>query len=273
MAVEVEIWTDINCPFCYLGKRRFEEALAAFPHREQVRVVHKSFELDPTLPKDLSAPVTPHIAEKYGISEAQAAANERGLGAQAEAMGLTYQTSGRDFGNSFDIHRLLHFALEQGKQEAMLDALYAANLAEEQALFGNAERLVRVAVNAGFDEVAVRAVLDDPNAYADAVRGDEADAARLGARGVPFFVLDGPDVGDLDAVLFHDAGAEVDQALGVAAGGGSFQGAVDEQGAEVGEICHGFTVSAFDAGRGVDRRILAATSSQITARAMTRPDR
>ncbi|GAB4587176.1 DsbA family oxidoreductase [Nocardia sp. IFM 10818] len=190
MAVEVEIWTDINCPFCYLGKRRFEEALDAFPHRDQVRVVHKSFELDPTLPKDLSAPVTPHIAEKYGISEAQAAANERGLGAQAEAMGLTYQTSGRDFGNSFDMHRLLHFALEQGKQEAMLDALYAANFAEEQALFGDAERLVRVAVDAGFEETAVRAVLDDPNAYADAVRADEAEAARLGARGVPFFVLD-----------------------------------------------------------------------------------
>ncbi|MEC3919724.1 DsbA family oxidoreductase [Nocardia sp. CDC160] len=190
MAVQVEIWTDINCPFCYLGKRRFEEALAAFPHRDEVTVVHKSFELDPTLPRDHSDAVVPHIAEKYGISEAQAAANERGIGAQAEAMGLTYLTSGRDFGNSFDMHRLLHFAHEQGKQEQLLDALYAANFAQEEPLFGDAERLVRVAVSAGFEESAVRAVLDDPNAYADAVRADEAEAAQLGARGVPFFVLD-----------------------------------------------------------------------------------
>ncbi|MFE3228786.1 DsbA family oxidoreductase [Nocardia sp. NPDC059228] len=190
MAVQVEIWTDINCPFCYLGKRRFEEALEAFPHRDAVSVVHRSFELDPTLPRDHSDAVVPHIAEKYGISEAQAAANERGIGAQAEAVGLPYLTSGRDFGNSFDMHRLLHFALEQGKQEHLLDALYAANFAEAEPLFGDAERLVRVAVSAGFDEAAVREVLADPEAYADAVRADEAEAARLGARGVPFFVLD-----------------------------------------------------------------------------------
>lgn len=190
MAVQVEIWTDINCPFCYLGKRRFEEALQAFPHKDAVEVVHRSFELDPSLPKDHSDAVVPHIAEKYGISEAQAAANERGIGAQAEAMGLTYVTEGRDFGSSFDMHRLLHFALAQGKQEALLDALYAANFAERQPLFGDSERLVRVAVDAGFEESAVRAVLDDPEAFAAEVRADEAEAARLGARGVPFFVLD-----------------------------------------------------------------------------------
>ncbi|MFE2998918.1 DsbA family oxidoreductase [Nocardia sp. NPDC059246] len=190
MAVQVEIWTDINCPFCYLGKRRFEEALEAFPHRDAVSVVHRSFELDPTLPRDHSDAVVPHIAEKYGISEAQAAANERGIGAQAEAVGLPYLTSGRDFGNSFDMHRLLHFALEKGKQEQLLDALYAANFAEEEPLFGDTERLVRVAVSAGFDEAAVREVLAAPEAYADAVRADEAEAAQLGARGVPFFVLD-----------------------------------------------------------------------------------
>ncbi|MFI1918645.1 DsbA family oxidoreductase [Nocardia sp. NPDC020380] len=190
MAVQVEIWTDINCPFCYLGKRRFEEALAAFPHRDGVQVVHRSFELDPTLPRDHSDAVVPHIAEKYGISEAQAAANERGIGAQAEAMGLTYRIEGRDFGSSFDMHRLLHYALAQGRQEALLDALYAANFAEDAPLFGDTDRLVQVAGGAGFDETEVRAVLNDPEAYADAVRADEAEAARLGARGVPFFVLD-----------------------------------------------------------------------------------
>src|SRR5690349_15346003 len=120
MAVQVEIWTDINCPFCYLGKRRFEQALAGFEHRDQVRVVHRSFELDPTLPAGHSGPVVAHIAEKYGISEAQAAANERGIAAQAQAVGLPYRTEGRDFGNSFDMHRLLHFALDRGRQDAVL---------------------------------------------------------------------------------------------------------------------------------------------------------
>ncbi|WP_067697640.1 DsbA family oxidoreductase [Nocardia jejuensis] len=190
MAVQVEIWTDINCPFCYLGKRRFEEALAEFPHRDAVQVVHKSFELDPTLPHGHSDAVVPHIAEKYGISEAQAAANERGIAAQAEAMGLTYRTDGRDFGSSFDMHRLLHWALELGRQEALLDALYAANFADDAPLFGDTERLVQVAVGAGFDDTQVRAVLADPDAYAEAVRADEREATRLGANGVPFFVLD-----------------------------------------------------------------------------------
>ncbi|MET8870929.1 DsbA family oxidoreductase [Nocardia sp. NPDC004604] len=190
MTVRVEIWTDINCPFCYLGKQRFEQALTDFPHRSEVEVVHRSFELDPTLPTDESGPVIAKIARKYGISEAQAAANERGIGAQAAEIGLPYLTEGRDYGNSFDMHRLLHFALADGRQDDLLDALYRANFAEEQSLFADHERLVRIAVAAGFDESAVRAVLADPNAYADAVRADEREAAQLGATGVPFFVFD-----------------------------------------------------------------------------------
>ncbi|WP_227982836.1 DsbA family oxidoreductase [Nocardia spumae] len=190
MAVQVEIWTDINCPFCYLGKRRFEQALAGFDHRDQVRVVHRSFELDPTLPADHSGPVVEHIAEKYGISPAQAAANERGIATQAEAAGLPYRTEGRDFGNSFDMHRLLHYALAQDRQDDLLDALYQSNFADEQPLFGNRERLAEVAASAGLDAAQVRAVLDDPEAYADDVRSDEQAAAQFGARGVPFFVFD-----------------------------------------------------------------------------------
>ncbi|MEV5649910.1 DsbA family oxidoreductase [Nocardia sp. NPDC052254] len=190
MAVQVEIWTDINCPFCYLGKRRFEQALAGFEHRDQVRVVHRSFELDPGLPAGHSGPVIEHIAEKYGISPAQAAANESGIAAQAQAAGLAYRTEGRDFGNSFDMHRLLHYALALGRQEDLLDALYLANFADERPLFGDRDRLAELAAAAGFDAAEVRAVLDDPEAYADDVRSDEQTAAQLGARGVPFFVFD-----------------------------------------------------------------------------------
>lgn len=188
--LQVEVWTDINCPFCYLGKARFTQALDAFAHRDDVEVIHRSFELDPGLASDASGPVVPKIAAKYGISEAQVEANERGIAAQAAEVGLPYVTSGRDYGSSFDMHRLLHFALEQGRQDVLLDALYAGNFAEQAPLFGDRGRLVEVAVAAGFGEADVRAVLDDPTAYADAVRADEAEAAALGATGVPFFVFD-----------------------------------------------------------------------------------
>lgn len=187
----VDIWTDVNCPFCYLGKARFTEALSDFAGRDGVSVVHRSFELDPTLPPETSGPVIDHIATKYGISTEQAAANERGLAAQAAELGLPYQSTGRDFGNSFDMHRLLHFAHTRGRQEVLLDALYAANFADERPVFGDRAALLRVAVDAGFDADEVRGVLDDPDAYAAEVRADEQQAAALGITGVPFFVFGG----------------------------------------------------------------------------------
>ncbi len=190
MSMTVNIWTDINCPFCYLGKQRFLDALADFDHRDDVTVVHRSFELDPTLAHDTTGSVEQYLASKYGISTEQARANEERLGAQATEMGLPYQTRDRDFGNSFDMHRLLQYARTIGKQEALVDALYAANFAAPQPLFGDRERLLDVAVEAGLDRTEVTRILDDPTAYADDVRRDEREAAELGATGVPFFVID-----------------------------------------------------------------------------------
>ncbi|MFC8387695.1 DsbA family oxidoreductase [Streptomyces sp. NPDC057238] len=178
------------CPWCYVGKARFEKALAAFPHREQVEVVHRSFELDPGRAKDDIQPVITMLTKKYGMSEAQAEAGEDNLGTQAAAEGLPYRTRGRDHGNTFDMHRLLHLAREQGRQVELLDLLYRANFAEERSVFNDDERLVELAGAAGLDTGAVRAVLADPKAYADEVRADEREAAELGANGVPFFVLD-----------------------------------------------------------------------------------
>jgi predicted DsbA family dithiol-disulfide isomerase len=188
--MRVEIWSDIACPWCYVGKARFEKALAAFPHREQVEVVHRSFELDPGRAKDDIQPVISMLTKKYGMSEAQAEAGEDNLGTQAAAEGLPYRTRGRDHGSTFDMHRLLHFAREQGRQVELLDLLYKANFAEERSVFGDGERLVELAGAAGLDAGAVREVLADPQAYADEVRADEREAAQLGANGVPFFVLD-----------------------------------------------------------------------------------
>ncbi|MFD9686900.1 DsbA family oxidoreductase [Kitasatospora sp. NPDC059088] len=186
--MRVEIWSDINCPWCYIGKARFERALAAFPHREEVEVVHRSFELDPDAPS-AARPLIPLLAAKYGLSLEQAEAAEARIAENARGEGLPYLDEGRDAANSFDMHRLLHFAAEHGRQAELLDALYRANFAEERSAF-DPGRLVELAVGAGLDGGAAAAVLADPEAYAEAVREDEATASAMGATGVPFFVLD-----------------------------------------------------------------------------------
>ncbi|MGW1951634.1 DsbA family oxidoreductase [Streptomyces sp. NPDC001920] len=189
--MRVEIWSDIACPWCYVGKARFDKALAAFPHRDQVEVVHRSFELDPGRAKGDVQPVITMLTKKYGMSAAQAQAGEDNLGAQAAAEGLEYRTQGRDHGSTFDMHRLLHLAKEQGRQDALIQVFYTANFAEERSVFTEGDqRLVELAVAAGLDADDARRVLADPDAYAEEVRADEREAAQLGATGVPFFVLD-----------------------------------------------------------------------------------
>ncbi|EDY43744.1 DsbA family oxidoreductase [Streptomyces sp. SPB074] len=188
--MRVEIWTDIACPWCYVGKARFERALDGFAHRAEVEVVHRSFELDPSFPKGQVVQVLPMIAKKYGVSEEQARQGEARLKENAEGEGLAYRTEGRDHGNTFDMHRLLHLAKDRGRQDALIDGLYRGNFAEERTVFEDHERLVGIAVAAGLDEAETRAVLADETAYAAEVRADEREAAELGANGVPFFVLD-----------------------------------------------------------------------------------
>ncbi|MGW2118510.1 DsbA family oxidoreductase [Streptomyces zhihengii] len=187
--MRVEIWSDIACPWCYIGKARFEKGLAAFAHREQVEVVHRSFELDPGRARGEVAPVVDMLAKKYGRTREEALAMEEHVASNARAEGLGYRTEGRDHGNTFDIHRLLHLAKARGRQDALLDLAYRANFAEERSVFDTAV-LARLGVEAGLAEDEVNAVLADPTAYADDVRADESEAAALGATGVPFFVLD-----------------------------------------------------------------------------------
>ncbi|MFD3541215.1 DsbA family oxidoreductase [Streptomyces sp. NPDC058662] len=187
--MRVEIWSDIACPWCYIGKARFTEGLAAFAHRDGVEVVFRSFELDPNSPRRATLPVVEMLAEKYGRTLDEARAMEEHVAAAARAEGLGYRTEGRDHGNTFDVHRLLHLAAARGRQEELLDLAYRANFAEERSVF-DPEVLVGLAVEAGLDEAEARAVLADGSAYADAVRADEREAAELGANAVPFFVLD-----------------------------------------------------------------------------------
>ncbi|XCM32906.1 DsbA family oxidoreductase [Streptomyces parvus] len=187
--MRVEIWSDIACPWCYIGKARFEKGLAEFAHRDEVEVVHRSFELDPSRAKGDTALVIDMLAEKYGRSREEAAAMEANVAANAQSEGLGYRTEGRDHGNTFDIHRLLHLAKARGRQDELLTLAYRANFAEERSVFDD-EVLGALAEEAGLAADEARAVLADPEAYADDVRTDEREAAELGANAVPFFVLD-----------------------------------------------------------------------------------
>ncbi|MFG3285813.1 DsbA family oxidoreductase [Streptomyces sp. NPDC048111] len=187
--MRVEIWSDIACPWCYIGKARFEKGLAAFAHRDDVEVVHRSFELDPNRPKGDIGPVIPMLAAKYGRTLEEARAMEANVASNAHAEGLGYLADGRDHGNTFDIHRVLHLAKARGRQSELLDLAYRTNFAEERSVFDPAV-LAEIAVAAGLDAEEVRTVIADENAYADAVRADEREAAELGANAVPFFVLD-----------------------------------------------------------------------------------
>ncbi|MEU1281092.1 DsbA family oxidoreductase [Streptomyces sp. NPDC005805] len=187
--MRVEIWSDIACPWCYIGKARFEQGLAAFAHADEVEVVHRSFELDPDRKRGDTAPVIDMLARKYGRTLDEARAMEEHVAANARAEGLGYRTEGRDHGSTFDIHRLLHLARARGRQDALLNLAYRANFAEERSVF-DPEVLVALGVEAGLDEAEVRGVLADHSAYAEEVRADEREAAALGATGVPFFVFD-----------------------------------------------------------------------------------
>ncbi|SDK62201.1 Predicted dithiol-disulfide isomerase, DsbA family [Glycomyces sambucus] len=187
--LRVDVWSDIACPWCYVGKARFDKAVEELSGKVAVEVRHRSFELDPNrAPGEVDA-VVPMIAKKYGISPAQAQANEYKLGELAKIEGLEYRTEGRDHGNTFDLHRLLHLASDRGLEAQVWQAFYAANFADEASIFERS-RVIEVAVAAGLDESEVVAVLDDPERYREAVRADEAEAAALGANGVPFFVID-----------------------------------------------------------------------------------
>ncbi len=187
--MRVEIWSDIACPWCYIGKARFEKGLAEFAHRDEVEVVHRSFELDPGRAKGETEQVVDMLAAKYGRTREEAASMEANVAANAQSEGLGYRTEGRDHGSTFDIHRLLHLAKARGRQDELLTLAYRANFAEERSVFDD-EVLVALAEEAGLEADEARAVLADPEAYADDVRTDEREAAELGANAVPFFVLD-----------------------------------------------------------------------------------
>jgi predicted DsbA family dithiol-disulfide isomerase len=186
--MHVEIWSDIACPWCYIGKRRFESALAAFEHRDDVTVTWRSFELDPGAPRERGVDGATHLAEKYGTSREQALAMHQRMTDVAAEEGLEFRFDRARGGNTFDAHRLLHLAAAHGAQDAMKERLMRAYLTEGEAI-GDPGTLERLAIDAGLPADEVRELLVGDR-FADEVRGDEHTAAQLGIHAVPFFVVD-----------------------------------------------------------------------------------
>jgi predicted DsbA family dithiol-disulfide isomerase len=186
--VNVEIWSDIACPWCFVGKRRFEAALAEFEHRDEVTVTWRSFELDPAAPHEQQGERAAHLAEKYGVSVERAREMEQSMAETAAGDGLAFDFDKARSGNTFDGHRLVHLADGHGLQDAMKERLFSAYL-EQGELISDHETLTRLAGEVGLpaDEVAQTLASDR---FAQDVRADERTAGSLGISGVPFFVVD-----------------------------------------------------------------------------------
>ena len=186
--MQVEIWSDVVCPWCAIGKRRFETALAGFEHRDEVEVRYRSFELDPTTPRSYEGNATQRLADKYGVPLEQARAMEQRVVDAAAGEGLAFDFDRARPGNTVDAHRLLHLAADRGRQAELKERLLLAYFAEGRAI-GDPDTLAGLAAEAGLDAAEARAVLDS-DAYLPEVREDQATARALGITGVPFFVLD-----------------------------------------------------------------------------------
>jgi predicted DsbA family dithiol-disulfide isomerase len=183
----VDIWSDVVCPWCYLGKRRFEAALADFEHRDAVQVHWHSFELDPNAGPASELPAAERLAGKYGMSVEDARARQTQLEQVAAAEGLEYHLDRTRGGNTFDAHRLHQLAIDRGLGDAVMERLMRAYFTDGEET-SDPEVLVRLVTEAGLDADEARAVLESDR-YAEEVRADEHTAARLGIHGVPFFVL------------------------------------------------------------------------------------
>ncbi len=186
--MNIEIWSDIACPWCYIGKRRFEAALERFPHRDDVSVTWRSFQLDPSLPDHYDGSELDYLSERKGLARSQAASMFQHVSAQAAGVGLHYDFDRLVVANSFMAHRFLHVAKEAGVGDAAKERLLSGHFERGEDI-GSIDALVAVGVELGLDATMVRDTLVSDR-YASEVRDDIADGQALGVSGVPFFVFD-----------------------------------------------------------------------------------
>jgi predicted DsbA family dithiol-disulfide isomerase len=185
--MRIDIWSDIVCPWCYIGKRRFETALAQFNDRDEVQVVHRSFQLNPAAPRDRISSRREMLMQKYRLSPEQVVEMNTRMTKTAAAEGLEFHLDGTMTGNTFDAHRLVHLGHAHGLQDAVIERLYRAYFTEQRTLFAR-DSLLDLAGDAGLDRDEAAATLDG-NRFEESVKADIDTARQLGVNGVPYFVI------------------------------------------------------------------------------------
>jgi predicted DsbA family dithiol-disulfide isomerase len=203
--MKVEIWSDVVCPFCYIGKRKFEIALAQLPERDRIEVTWKSFQLQPEARASLNMNAVQHAAQRRGWPMDYARQAAAGLSAAAQALGLVIRYEQTIVANTFDAHRLSHYAASRGKGDEMMDRLFKAYFTDSRNVEDHAT-LTELAVGIGLPADEVKDVLASGR-YADEVRRDIDEAMQMGINGVPFFVFNGKYAvsGAQDSEVFLDA--------------------------------------------------------------------
>ena len=186
--MQIEVFSDVVCPFCYIGKRRLEEALAGFPHSDDVTVTYRSFELDPSSPATSDLSLEQMLAQKYGQSLDQARVMNNRVSDMAATVGLDFQLQDAHPANTFRAHRLLHFAATKGLGNKLTERLMRGYFTEGVRI-GDRDALLALAVEVGLEEATAAAVLDG-DAFTAEVTADIELARAFGATGVPFFVFD-----------------------------------------------------------------------------------
>lgn len=182
----IEVWSDVVCPWCYIGKRRLEKAIAKLPNPASVEVRHRAFQLQPDIEGTVST--TKNLAEKYNVSAEQVAEMQANVCSIADGEGLCYDLKDTLSGNTLDAHRLILWSAGKGKQEALLEALYSAYFEKSKPVFSH-EDLLEITDSVGLDHQEAETLLMS-DLLEDQVKEDQAIAHQLGANGVPFFVVD-----------------------------------------------------------------------------------
>ena len=185
--MKVEIWSDVMCPFCYIGKRKFETALKAFTEQDHVEIVWKSFQLSPHMKTDPTTDINHYLAAHKGISLAEAKRMNEHVTELAKRVGLVYDFDHSVVANSFNAHRFSHFAKLHGKQNEAEEKLFSAYFTEGKNI-DDYPTLIQLGEEIGLDINDLKASLEN-NKYAEEVAADIDEAQQLGARGVPFFVF------------------------------------------------------------------------------------
>ncbi|HEX8327087.1 MAG TPA: DsbA family oxidoreductase [Hymenobacter sp.] len=186
--MKVEIWSDVVCPFCYVGKRKFENALKDFAHRDDVEVVWRSFELTPNFEPIPGENIYESLAKKKGVSTAEGRRMSDYMTNAAKEVGLEYDFDRAVPTNTFLAHQLIHLGAHHGRQDATKERLFKAYYTEGQNI-GDLETLVKLGAEVGLDATEIREALI-AGTYAEAVRYDEYQAQQINVRGVPFFVFE-----------------------------------------------------------------------------------